>query len=93
LGEAFAGRVAASLLHALGLDELIAGDTAQYLERAAYLAESPPVLSKIRGELAARRDGAMFCTARYCRHLEAAFLAMHERRTRGERPQAFIVPG
>jgi protein O-GlcNAc transferase len=57
LGSAFAGRVAASLLHAAGLPELITADLDQYEQLALRLAREPNILaelwSKLSGNLAA----------------------------------------
>jgi predicted O-linked N-acetylglucosamine transferase (SPINDLY family) len=55
LGETYAGRVAASLLTAAGLSELIAVDTEDYVRRAIALAGAPEALSDLRADWAARR--------------------------------------
>jgi protein O-GlcNAc transferase len=77
LGDAFVGRVGASLLHGLGLDELIAADPGEYLAKAIALGRSPATLAAIRARLAGKRNASpVFCTERYCRDLEAAFTIM-----------------
>jgi predicted O-linked N-acetylglucosamine transferase (SPINDLY family) len=92
LGTTFAGRVAASLLEATGLPDLIAHDLAGYEERALTLATTPALLGELRERLARNRDScALFDTARYCRHLESAYVTMWQRHLRGEAPQAFSV--
>jgi protein O-GlcNAc transferase len=77
-GTSFAGRVGASLLHALGLaDALLVDDGPAYEARAIELARSPAALAAIRATLAARRaDAPLFDTPRYCRGLEQAYVGM-----------------
>ena len=91
-GNTFAGRVAASLLQAIGLPELIA-DTAQaYEETALNLTHEPLRLAGIKAKLARNRvTHPLFDTARFTRHLEAAYVGMWERAERGLRPQSFAV--
>ncbi len=92
LGATFAGRVAASLLEAVGLPELVASSLDEYHAKALKLAREPADLAGLRNKLASNRDGSpLFNTRRYTRHLEAAYLEMIERQRRGERPQAFTV--
>jgi protein O-GlcNAc transferase len=92
-GSTFAGRVAASLLHADGLPELIATTPAEYEAIAYRLATSPDEMSAIRAKVARNRDTcALFDTDRFRKHLEAAFVTMHERHQRGEPPVSFTVP-
>lgn len=91
-GTTFAGRVAASLLHAVGLPELVTESTEAYEALALELARRPERLRPIRGKLAAERGRApLFDTERSRRHLEAAYIAMWERQQRGEPPEAFAV--
>jgi predicted O-linked N-acetylglucosamine transferase (SPINDLY family) len=74
-GHAFAGRVAASLLTAVDLPELITDTLAQYEDAAVMLATDPEKLAKIRQKLARNRASApLFDTVRFTRNLEAAFL-------------------
>lgn len=91
-GEAFASRVAASLLTALGLPELVTATLEDYRARALALAHSPAILAELRARLAGRRlAGAPFATETYRQQLETAYLAMWERQQRGERPASFNV--
>jgi len=55
-GESFAGRVAGSLLTALGLLELIANSLEDYRERALRLARNPDALNRLRAQLCDARD-------------------------------------
>lgn len=92
LGDTFAGRVAASLLHAVGLPELVTRTLDDYEALALKLACAPHLLAEIRGKLhSGRLAAAAFDTARYTRHLEAAYARMSEIWTAGEPPQAFAV--
>lgn len=76
-GEGFAGRVAGSLLHALGMDELIAADLDDYARKAMRLSADRAQLSALRQRLLdARDDGPLFDTERFARTLEARYQAV-----------------
>jgi protein O-GlcNAc transferase len=93
IGSSFAGRVAASLLTAAGLPELITESAVEYEKLAQHLATRPALLSEIRGKLAGNRETcALFDTVRITRNLEAAYLTMWERHRRGESPASFALP-
>ena len=92
IGEAFAGRVAASLLNAIGLPGLVAPDLPRYEELAISLARDPAGLGEIRRALEAGRDGSpLFDTVLYARHLEAAYTQMHARSVAGLPPDHIEV--
>ena len=77
LGGTFAGRVAASLLTALGLPELICRNRAEYAARALELATHPVLLLTLRSRLTRNRaTSPLFDPERYRRNLEAAYEAM-----------------
>lgn len=91
-GRAFAGRVGASLLDAVGMPELVADSLADYEALAHALAADPAALAEARAKLARLRDGcALFDTARFTRNLEAAFAGMWARHESGLAPAAFDV--
>jgi predicted O-linked N-acetylglucosamine transferase (SPINDLY family) len=93
LGVAFPGRVAASLLHAAGLPELVTHDLDEYSERAVELARDSAQLRGLRDRLAYNRTCCpLFDTARFCRHLEAAYTHMWKRYQAGLLPEGFTVP-
>jgi protein O-GlcNAc transferase len=93
-GETFAGRVAGSLLNAIGMPELITTTLEAYEQKAADLATHPDKLAIIRRKLEAnRRTEPLFNTGRFTRHIEAAYTAMHERHQAGLAPDQIIVPG
>jgi predicted O-linked N-acetylglucosamine transferase (SPINDLY family) len=76
-GTAFAGRVAASLLTAAGLPELIAETAEAYEALALSLAQNPARLAALREKLAANRASApLFDTVRFARNLEMAYAQM-----------------
>lgn len=92
IGESFAARVAASLLSALGLDELIVGTDAEYESTAVRLAHDHELLGELRRRLdSARLVAPLFDTQRFTRHLEDAYAAMHARRLEGLPPADFAV--
>jgi predicted O-linked N-acetylglucosamine transferase (SPINDLY family) len=79
MGAGFASRVAASLLQAIGLSELIANDQEKYKTMAISLASNPEKLKQIRKKLAANRlTTPLFNTDLFATHIETAFLRMYE---------------
>jgi len=93
IGETFAGRVAASLLHAVGLPEMITHTLDDYQALAVKLACDRSALAAITSKLHDNRDThPLFDTVRFTRHLEAAYTHMWERAQRGEAPDHFAVP-
>ena len=91
-GEAFAGRVAASLLHAVGIPELITSNREDYQTLALKLARDPALLAEIKAKLVRNRDTCpLFNTERFARHIEAAYTTMWETWQRGEGPKSFSV--
>jgi predicted O-linked N-acetylglucosamine transferase (SPINDLY family) len=92
LGEAFAGRVGASLLTAVGLPELIAGTQQRYEDLAVELASDPRRLAGIRTMLAENlRTAALFDTAASTRHLEDAYRRMYDLYHAGSPPEHIRV--
>lgn len=92
-GERFASRVAASLLHAVGLDDMVVPSRAAYLERAVELASKPELLASIRQCLADNKmTYPLFDTQRFARHLEDAYELMWAAHEKGERPARIEAP-
>jgi predicted O-linked N-acetylglucosamine transferase (SPINDLY family) len=78
MGNAFPSRVAGSLLHAIGLPELITHSLEAYEALALGLARDPDRLTAIRAKLHANRSThPLFNTDLYCRNLEAVFATLH----------------
>jgi protein O-GlcNAc transferase len=92
MGRSFAARVAGSMLHAIGLEELITVDLAQYEAVALDLARSPQRLAALRDKLAGNRATTpLFDTPRLCRNIESAYATMWEIHRKGEKPRSFSV--
>jgi predicted O-linked N-acetylglucosamine transferase (SPINDLY family) len=92
IGEAFAGRVAASILNAAGLPELITHSHADYEALALELATHPEKLSAVRQKLAQNRASCpLFNTTLFTKHFEDAFVKMQERSIAGLRPADIAV--
>jgi predicted O-linked N-acetylglucosamine transferase (SPINDLY family) len=91
-GNAFPARVAASLLYAIGLPELVTSSLAEYEELALALARDPERLAAIKAKLMRNRDTEpLFNTARFTRDLETAYTMMWKRTQCGESPESFSV--
>ena len=91
-GTTFPARVAASLLEAIGLPELVTHSLGEYEALARALATDPARLGGITAKLARNRDSEpMFDTARFTRYLESAYTTMWERQQAGLPPEAFAV--
>ena len=81
LGQAFPARVAASMLRALGLDELVTSDLAGYAELALRLAQNSDQLALTKDKVReARQKAAMFDTERFTRNWEALMSDLHNRK-------------
>lgn len=94
LGQAFAGRVAASLLRAAALPELVTTSLADYEAVIVALATDRPRLQGLKQTLEANRQTVpLFDSARYTRHLEAAYTAMADDHRQGRRRALRVLPG
>jgi len=93
MGTTFPGRVAASLLNAVGLPDLITEHVADYEALALKLATCPDLLSDIRARLSRNlSEYPLFNTRRFCAHVESAYTLMWERHQCGDPPASFAVP-
>jgi predicted O-linked N-acetylglucosamine transferase (SPINDLY family) len=91
LGTTFAGRVAASLLHAVGLPDLVTPSTDDYVARATVLAADRAELARLKDYLSGPGQASpLFDTERTTRALEAAYLAMADHHRMGM-PKSFRV--
>ncbi|HEX7852555.1 MAG TPA: tetratricopeptide repeat protein [Sphingobium sp.] len=91
-GQQFAARVAASLLHAIDLPELITTTEAEYEAKALDLALSPEKLAALRARLAANRlTTPLFDTVAHTRRIEAAYEAAHRRWQQGLAPDHITI--
>jgi len=91
-GRSFASRVAASLLRAMNLDELVTDSLEEYERRALEFASNRALLQRVREKIAQnRRTAPLFDTDLFRKQIESAYITMYERQRRGERPQGFTV--
>ncbi|WEF32264.1 O-linked N-acetylglucosamine transferase, SPINDLY family protein [Pseudoduganella chitinolytica] len=89
-GHTFSSRMAGSLLHAVGLPELVTYTLDEYERTAVALARDPARLATLRARLAEGRDRSdLFDTPRFVRQLEDV-LASVVRRPAGYRPPAVL---
>ena len=92
IGETFAGRVAASVLNAVGLPELITATPQAYEDLAVEFAADSEKLAAIRAKLANNRlTKPLFDTRLFTRHIEAAYTAMYQRYQAGLPPECISV--
>ena len=81
------GRVAASVLNAIRLPELITTTLEDYERLAIELATNPEKLASIKRKLADNRlTTPLFDTKLFTKHIEAAYTAMYERHQAGLAP-------
>ncbi len=93
-GDAFASRVAASVLNAAGLPKLVTTSLKAYETLAIALTNRPEKLTSIRQKLAARRLASpLFDTELFTKHIEAAYTAMYERHRSGIAPADIHISG
>ena len=92
IAETFAARVAASLLTAIDLPELITSTPQAYEALSIELATNPERLTSIREKLARNRlTKPLFDTRRFTRYVEAAYTAMYQRYQAGFPPDHINV--
>ncbi len=92
LGGHFAGRVAASLLQAADLSELVTYSPRAYRDLAVKLARDPMRLAALRARLVdLQRSAPLFDTGRYVRALERGYEAMWARHRAGQSPAPIAV--
>jgi len=88
MGQAFPGRVAASLLTVAGMPELITHSAEEYKAKAIELARTPDRLAAIREKLRRNQDSTpLFDTARFTRDLETVYKTMWQRQQAGLPPE------
>lgn len=91
-GQSFASRVAASLLTAIDVPELITHTVEDYTAAAIQLAKNPARLAQLREKIARNRStSSLFDGGIFARHLERAFEHMFERHQAALPPEHFSV--
>lgn len=92
-GNTFAGRVASSLLHAVGMPEMVAPTLEEYEELAVSLALDPEKMQAMREKLAANRlTQPLFDTPLFAKHIENAYRVIHQRQQDGQPHAALHIP-
>ena len=92
MGRSFASRVAASLINAVGLPELITSTQEEYEALAIELALSPKKLTDIKLKLANNRMTApLFDTPLFTKNLEATYIHMHGRHNACLEPEHILI--
>jgi predicted O-linked N-acetylglucosamine transferase (SPINDLY family) len=92
MGKSFASRVAASLLNAVGLPELITSTQEEYEAFAIGLAKNTQKLSGIKLKLANNRLSApLFDTPLFAKNIESAYITMMERYQADMRPDHILI--
>ena len=92
MGEQWVGRMAASMLGAIGLPDLVTSSLAEYETLACKLATDPALMASVRARLAQnRRTHPLFDTDRFRRSIEAAYTMMVRIARSGEEPRAFAI--
>nr|WP_321980722.1 tetratricopeptide repeat protein [uncultured Cohaesibacter sp.] len=92
IGEQFAARVAASLLTAVGLPELITYSIHDYEQMALELATNSQRLKEVRSKLSRNiKTEPLFDTERYTRNFESALFSSHSLFLSGHKPQDILV--
>jgi predicted O-linked N-acetylglucosamine transferase (SPINDLY family) len=92
MGDSFPGRVAASLLNAVGLPELITQSLEEYESLAIKLATDSVELKKIKAKLEGNRlNMPLFDTGLFCHHLESAYRQVYDRHQNGLIPDHILA--
>jgi predicted SAM-dependent methyltransferase len=91
-GDRFSNRISNSMLHWMGLADMVVDNLDDYVERGIHLALHPEELAALRERFQANRETtALFQVGRFARHLERLYEAMWARYCRGEKPGALSV--
>ena len=92
IGESFPSRVAASLLNAIDMPELITSSQEEYEALAIELAKNPEKLNALKAKLAANRlTTPLFDTPLFTKNLEKAYTQMYERYQADVEPEHITI--
>jgi predicted O-linked N-acetylglucosamine transferase (SPINDLY family) len=92
IGKSFPARVAASLLNAVGMQELVTETEAAYEMLALELATNKRKLDSIRQNLALNLETCpLFNTQLFVRHIETAFLKVYKLYDEGKAPETIRI--
>jgi len=91
-GTSFPGRVAASLLFAIGMPELVTETMGDYEKLAIHLARDATAFNALKQKLADNRlTTPLFDTEQFRINLESAYITMWQAWSRGQAPESFAV--
>ncbi len=90
-GNSFPSKVAASILYATDMPELVTSSLDEYAALALKLATNPNLLRNIKTKLAAGIKKRLLNTELFCRHLESAYHSAWKRYQDGKQPESFAV--
>jgi predicted O-linked N-acetylglucosamine transferase (SPINDLY family) len=92
LGESSFGRIAGSVLMALGMPELVAASLQEYEAQAVRIGLDSGYARELKEKLERnKKEAPLFDTTRLTRHMESAYEQMHERARQGLETQGFEV--
>jgi len=92
IGKSYTSRMAASMLSAIGLSELVTKTEKEYEDLILDLATNPKKLSEIRERLSKNRlSEPLFDTELYIKHLEEGYRRVYENYTKGNKPKIINV--
>ena len=92
LGNSFASRVAASILKAVGMPELIAQNEKEYENLILEIANSPIKLSKIKEKLSFNKlTKPLFNSEMYISHLEDAYMQVFDNYLKGSKNKTTYI--
>jgi predicted O-linked N-acetylglucosamine transferase (SPINDLY family) len=92
MGGTFVARMAASMLRAIGVPELITTSCSDYEATALKIATEPELCASLKAKLRRARDTSiLFDTARFTRQIEAAYSKMSQLQRQGEPPRNFVA--
>jgi|APSaa5957512535_1039671.scaffolds.fasta_scaffold25625_1 protein O-GlcNAc transferase len=92
IGKSFVSRVAASLLEAIKLPELIVTNHEEYEALAIYLGKNNQELKIIKNKLKKNLETeALFKTPLYARHIEDSYIQMYKNYQKGLLPSDIVI--
>ena len=87
-GDSFQSRVASSLLKTTGLNELIAKNEKEYVDKAIYIAKNKEYLNELKNKLIASKDiNPLFDNKSFTHNLEKAYSIVFEKYTNEKDPE------
>jgi protein O-GlcNAc transferase len=93
-GSTFAGRVAGSLLMAVGLPEMVTASLEEYEQAALALARDPRRVAALRQKITGNREGSpLFDLPTWTGHIEAVYARMWQTWLSRQKPEAFSIKG